>query len=110
MEVAGALFQAIDYLKKDELKHGTWEGKIGAENQLNRPVTELVVTEKFLHEEDPPNDEKDDLGRHNHHAVPKQTHFDVSYSLKYRRFLASVTIFQQQIRFRVIVVFVDVGD
>lgn len=62
MEVAGALLQAIDYLEKDELKHGARECKVGAEHELHRPVTKLIVAEKLLHEEDPPDDEEDDLG------------------------------------------------
>ena len=71
MEVAGALLQAVNHLEKDEFKHGAWECKVGAKHELHRPVTKLIVAEKLLHEEDPPYDEEDDLGRHNHHTVPK---------------------------------------
>ena len=76
MEIARALLQTINNFEEDELEHGAGKCKVGAKHELHRPVTKLVVAEKLLHEEDPPNDEEDHLRRHNHHAVPKETHFD----------------------------------
>ena len=70
----GSLLEVVNDLEDDELEHGAGEGEVGAEDELDELVAELVVGEELLDEEDPAHAEEDGLREQDHQGVLQETH------------------------------------